>query len=439
MSIIPTPLEGDPDGIADYARIYKQTATRLKSAADDLRDLTDEDSFVSLAVDEIRLKALDARTGTESISVRYDGAADAFLQYSVDLRAAQDRANRALEAFHGADGESGAANRLKDDLENEVLVDNGQTPDLVDRFLAAKRAVDRNAASVASAMAEYNAAVEDKRQAIDRAINALDDAADSSDLNDNFFEKVAGKFQDAYEWAQENLAPIIKTLRDILKVISDILSVVALVVGVLAVFIPALAPLAAALKIVSLVVAGLVLLCSVALFALGRGSLGQMLGDAVGFATSAFMFKAGGKIAEGIATKLGAATVKNGGFVASSSLLNTTVKSQFVYNVANLGGKEFAAGMGAWGTDYVIKETMKTGIKTGGGFLVSLSDGVGTNGIDLAPSAAGPAWNAPAPIEVPNVYTGAPGAVNASFASDTVGSSVSNAVSSGISVSAAAA
>ena len=439
MSTIPTALEGDPDGIADWARIYKQTATRLKNAADDLRDLTDDESFVSLAVDEIRLKALDARTGTESISVRYDGAADAFLQYSVDLRAAQDRANRAMEAFHGADGESGAANRLKQDLEDEVLVDNGQTPDLVERFLAAKRAVERYASSAATAMAEYNAAVEDKRQAIDRAMKALDDAADSSNLNDNFFEKIAGKFQEGYEWAQEYLAPILKDLRDALKIISDILSAISLVVGILAVFIPALAPLAAALKITSLLVAGAVLLCSLALFALGKGSLGQMLGDAVGFATSLFMFKAGGKLVEGIAGKLGAATLKNSGFTASSSLLNTTVASQTKYVIGNLGAKELGQGLGAWGTEYVIKENIKNGLKGGGGLLVSLTDGTGTNGWDMAPSAAGPSWNAPPTIEVPNVYTGDSNAISAGFADNTVGGSVSNAVGAGISVSAVAA
>ena len=438
MNTIPTALEGDPDGIADWARVYKQTATRLKNAANDLRDLTDDESFVSLAVDEIRLKALDARTGTESISVRYDGAADAFLTYSVDLRAAQDRANRAMEAFHGADGESGAASRLKQDLEDEVLVDNGQTPDLVDRFLAAKRAVEQYASSAATALAEYNAAVEDKRQAIDRAMKALDDAADSSDLNDGFFEKIAGKFQEAYEWAQENLAPILAKLRDILKVISDILSVISLVVGILAVFIPALAPLAAALKLTSLIVAGLVLLCSVALFALGKGSLGQMLGDAVSFATNLFMFKAGGKLVEGITGKLGLATVKNGGFTASSSL-STGVAAQTKYMINNLGPKELGDGLTAWGSEYVIKEGMKNTLKGGGGMLVSLTDGIGTNGWDMAPSAAGPSWNAPPPIEVANVYTGAPTAVNANFAENTVGGSVSNAVGAGISVSASAA
>jgi uncharacterized protein YukE len=439
MSTFPDPIEGDPDGISAKARIYKQTATRLKNAADDLRDLTDDETFVSLAVDEIRLKALDARTSTESISVRYDGAADGLLQYSTELRAAQDRANRALTTFHGVDGESGAANRLKDDLESEVLVDNGQTPDLVERFLAAKRAAERYAASAAAAMAEYNAAVEDKNQAVDRAIRALNDAADSSNLNDDFFEKIAGKFQEGYEWAQVYLAPILKELRDALKTISDILSTISLIVGILAVFIPALAPLAAALKITSLLVAGAVLLCSLALFALGKGSLGQMLGDAVGFATSLFMFKAGGKLVEGIAGKLGAATVKNGGFVASSSLLNTTVKSQVAFNVANLGLKEFGAGMGAWGTEYVLKENLKNGLKAGGGFLVSLTDGAATNGVDLAPSAAGPSWNAPPPISVANVYTGEPSAINASFADNTVGGSVSNAISTGVSVSAAAA
>ena len=57
---------------------------------------------------------------------------------------------------------------------------------------------------------------------------------------------------------------------------------------------PFLAPLAAALTLVSIGLAAAVLLCSLVLFALGRESLGRVLSDTIGLATSVITAKLGG-------------------------------------------------------------------------------------------------------------------------------------------------
>lgn len=387
--MIPTPLSGDPETVAAWALRYQQTAEKLKRAANDLRDLTDDETFVSLAVDEISLKALDARSSTEKVSLRYDGAGNAFAAYASELRAAQVRAENAIRAFHNADGSAGTAGRRRDDLENQVAADNGQTPGLVDELLSAVRAFNNWAQESASALGEYHAAVEDKRQAVNRAIAALDDAADDSGLNDNFFEAIGGHFQQIYELAQKHLAPILAALHEVLSGLADILGKITLVLSVLAVFLPVLAPLAAAMTAVSLVVSGLVLLCSLALFALGKASLGQLLGDAISFAAGAIMSKAGPVFKRALGAADDAALA-----LAQPAMAGKTLGSQLSYVLKN--GLNDVQAVTAVAEGVVgVTENVVTDLAVG-----AATDVGGGNTIDLAPSAAGPDWNAPPTIEV---------------------------------------
>lgn len=383
--MIPTPLDGDPDTIADQARVYKATALRLKNAADDLRDLTDDSTFISLAVDEVRLKALDARTATESIHVRYDGAADAMAQYAVDLRAAQDRANRAISNYMGADGEQSAAERLADDLEDSVKTDNGQTPNLVDDFLEAKRALEQFAASTAAALSEYTAAVQDKLDAVNRAITGLKDAADSSNLNDGFFEAIGGAFQEAYEWAQENLTPLIEWAHEFLAQLGEIVSLLAFVVTLLSlipIFTPFLGPIAAVLQIASLAISALTLLCSLALVVLGKGSLGDVVGETIGLVASAVLFGAGSGIKGAVAVA---------GRPAASAALTTATREAIELPAVTEAGVETLI----FATETAVGKT--------GGAVGDMIDS--PLGVDLAPSVAGPSWNAPPTIQIPPVAT----------------------------------
>ncbi|MCU1513184.1 MAG: hypothetical protein JWO10_274 [Microbacteriaceae bacterium] len=390
MSLIPVALDGDPDTVANWGTRYSNAARNLKAAADELRDLTDGQTFVSLAVEEVRLKALDARAATERVSVRYDGAGAALTIYAHDLRAAQGRANRAIAAFYNSD--STVAQRHKEDLQDQCDADNGQTPDLVERLLEAQRRLNNLVADKAAALAEFHAAEADRDAAAWKAAAAVKEAGDESGLNDNFFEAIAGAYQAAYEWAQEYLAPIIQAIYEALKVISQILSVIALIVTVLAVFIPVLAPLAGVLQAASLVVSLLIVACSLALFLLGKGSLGQLLGDVFSAAVSVFFAAAGPGIRAGMgATEQVASTgARSAGFLSTvvsqaklvwntggTAMMHTNAAAEAITGVTEIIGGEVAGGIGeAIGAD---------------------------NTIDLAPSAAGPDWNAPPTLQVENV------------------------------------
>ena len=125
-------------------------------------------------------------------------------------------------------------------------------------------------------------------------MQALDDVADRSELNDGAWDHLGAFFEGVYEWCQEYLAPALEIIRKIAEVVKSIVDVLSLIVGILSIFLPFLAPLAAALTLVSLGLAALILVCSLLLFVLGKESLGRVLSDAIGLATSVLTSKLGG-------------------------------------------------------------------------------------------------------------------------------------------------
>ncbi|MEO8093317.1 MAG: hypothetical protein ABI632_00160 [Pseudolysinimonas sp.] len=415
MSFIPAPLAGDPDTVANWGARFTNAAANLKKAADELNELTDGHTYISLAVDEVRLKALDARAATERVAVRYDGAGSALTIYAHDLRLAQARANRAINSFYNNDAT--VAKRHKQDLQDQCDADNGQTPGLVDQLLEAQRRVNNLVAGKAAALAEFNAAEADRDAAVMKAAAAIQDAGDDSGLNDNFFEAIGGAFQAGYEWAQEYLAPVLRAIHDIVAQISSIVSMIALVLTVLTIFLPFLAPLTALVNAIALTLTVIMLVCSLALLILGKGSLGEVLGDAVSFVTQKF----GGKLAGAISEKIGAATGLNGvkSLFASNSTFLTTGAEQAGFLLSN----------GPSGMQLVEAGTEVLVDKGGEGIAEILGDATGVfewPGADLAPSAAGPSWNAPPTPVIANVFSNTQDVSSAmqSFTSNNLSSSI---------------
>jgi hypothetical protein len=401
MSLIPAPLAGDPDVVENWGIRFVNAANNLKKASDELRQLTDGHTYVSLAIEEVREKALDARTATTNVATRYEGTGNALTVYSHDLRAAQARANRAIAAFYNSD--STTAEHTKDDLQHQVDADNGQTPGLVDKLIAAQHALNNLVAQKAAAWGEFTAAEADRDVAAMRAVHAIQVAGDASKLNDNFFEAIQGQFQAAYEWAQKYLAPVLKVIHDIASEVSNIVGMIALALDVLSVFLPFLAPLAGIMDIVALGLAALVLLTSLVLLFLGKGSLGEVIGDTIGVVAGKFGGKLSGAIAEKVGSKLGLDGVEA---LKGSDNAFLTAKDQ-PWRV-NAGMQwDFLRTEGASGLQVVTAGSTGlvgiAGTAVGGAF----SDAQGVfnwPGADLAPSAAGPSWNAPPTPHIPPVF-----------------------------------
>ncbi|QNO38144.1 hypothetical protein H4J02_03695 [Protaetiibacter sp. SSC-01] len=290
---VPEALTGSPTTISAKARVMTATADALRTAISELRSLASEDVTISEAVDELRVKADGVRHDVEKVETRYRSAATAMVSYHNKLGSAQTRAEAARQRIRDNNSEAAYWRRKKVDIEQRVRAgENSQ--ELLDELLDVKNRVAGYANEFANAMSEYLAAEGDKEDAVTAAMSALQNAADTAGLDDGFWDRVGAVIEVMYEWAQENLGPWIEAIRSVLEIIKGIIDLLSLIVGVLALFLPFLAPLAAALTLVSIGLAAAVLLCSLVLFALGRESLGRVLSDTIGLATSVITAKLGG-------------------------------------------------------------------------------------------------------------------------------------------------
>lgn len=391
---IPELLSGEPATVAAKAQVMTATADALRTAINELRALSSDTVTISEAVDELRDKADGVRTDIDKVEARYRGAATGMVTYKNSLSTAQTRASNARQRIIDNNSDASYWRRHERDLEQRVRAgENSQ--ELLDELLDVQRRVRGYASEFAAAMAEYHAAEGDKDAAVSTAITALQNAADAAGLNDGSWDRVGAVVEVMYEWAQENLGPFIEGLRAVLEIIKGIIDILSLIVGVLSLFLPFLAPLAAALTLVSLGLAASILLCSLVLFALGRESLGRVLSDAIGVATSILTSKMGGLNVFKPGAKL--AGLSN---VAKPSVWSTGLaqaKFEFVFTRALVGTGET---VGIYGMEIAGKlfppgrTAVKLASGIGAGFL---SGGLDVN-FDLFPESGpgGPldgGWN----------------------------------------------
>jgi hypothetical protein len=366
---VPSALDGEPSVVGVTATALGATAQALRDAISELRQLASDDVTISDAVDEVRTKANEARNAISKVEVRYQGAADAMHSYRSGLSSAHSRADAARQRI--IDNNSDARYwRLRVHSLTEQAQAGESSQELLDDLLEAQSRVQSYAAEFSSAMSEYHGAEGDKSAAVDAAIAALHSAAETADIDDGFWDRVANVLENAYEWAQENLTPLLETLRTIAELVKSIVDILALIVTILSVFLPFLAPLAAALTLASIALSALILLSSLLLFALGKESLGRVLGDAIGLATSVITSKMGGMNV----LKPGAKLAGLGGAFSRTAWAEGVagVRVGFALNSAIVGKSETVAGMGLdvagklWGDS--AEGVAKTGVKFAGGW-----------------------------------------------------------------------
>jgi hypothetical protein len=372
---IPDLLTGEPATIGAKARVMTATADALRTAITELRALASDTVTISEAVDELRDKADGVRGDIDKVETRYRGAATAMVTYKHSLSTAQTRASNARQRIIDNNSDAAYWRRHEHDLEQRVRSGEA-SEELLEELLDVQRRVRGYASEFTAAMAEYHAAEGDKDSAVTTAINALHDAADAAGLNDGFWDRVGAVVEVMYEWAQEHLGPFIEQLRAVLEIIKGIIDLLALIVGVLSLFLPFLAPLATALTLVSLGLAAAILLCSLVLFALGRESLGRVLSDAIGVATSILTSKMGGLNVFKPADKLAGLSNVVKPSVWSSGLAQA--KFDFVLTRAVVGTGET---VGTYGMDIAAK------LFPPGRTAVKLASGIGagfvSGGLDV--------------------------------------------------------
>jgi hypothetical protein len=385
---VPVPLSGNAATVHAKALVMTATADALRTAISELRSLSSDTVTISEAVDELRDKADGVRGDIDKVETRYRGAADAMSSYHTGLGNAQARADRARQRITDNNSDAAYWRRHEEDLKQRVL-SGESSQELLDELKDVQRRVEGYADEFLAAMEEYHAAEGDKRDAAAAAVNALQNAADAANLDDGFWDRVGAVVEVMYEWAQENLGPFIEKLRAVLEIIKGIIDILALIVGVLSLFLPFLAPLATALTLVSVGLAAAILLCSLVLFALGRESLGRVLSDAIGLATSVITSKMGGTNLFKPAEKLAGLSQVVKPSVWSSGMQMARFEFAFTRAVVGTGETVGIYGMEIAGKLFPPGRTLvKLGSGIGAGFV---SGGLDVN-FDLFPENGGGAF-----------------------------------------------
>jgi hypothetical protein len=345
---VPSAFAGDPGLIERFARNYSSTADALRHAATELRALANDNVTISLAVDKVRDRADGAYLDTIKVAERYEGAAETYHAYQSALSAAQTQANAARTQVAHNNDNARYWRRQQRELQLEVLTDPSKATELV----TANHEVSHYDAEFHRAMHQYNIAVEDKRRAVVAAMAGLDDAATLAGLNDNLFEAAIGVAEVLYDLAQKYLTPILQRLRAVLEIIKSIVDIISLIVSIASIFLPLLAPLAAALALASMALSVAILLCSLTLMALGKETIGRVLGDVINVAASVVSAKLAGAFKPRALSGLGAIASGAAWKTAAHGATRMTVKA-VARNIAETYAEDLAVSVPADSLNFV--------------------------------------------------------------------------------------
>lgn len=226
-------LDGNPSAVASRADGLSHSAQRIQEAAEALFAL----SFAGTgdALDTITEKADELADKVKATHGRYSGTASALSTYAVELQAAHNKANDAIDSFNNgaryagnAEDEMRELKRKRDTIEDADPNDArlSQIDDDM-RDLAGMR--DNYERQQHDAEAKRAEAQRDLDEAAERAIRSIDSAMSST--NDGFWDHVGDFFANI----GEALAAIAKWIGEVLKTIIEailiaILAVVALLI-----------------------------------------------------------------------------------------------------------------------------------------------------------------------------------------------------------------
>ena len=372
---VPAVIPGDPDTVSRFATAFSNTADALRDAAQQLRNLANENMTISLAVDEVRDKADEVASDTGKVAERYQGAGDTFASYASALASARSTGNGARANIVSNNDDARYWRHRERDLREQVALGSTDAEVLQDLQDAARK-VTHYDGLFATYIGRYGSAVDDRDSAVTAAINGLADAESAAGLNDGFFDGILGDLQQLWALISEYLGPIIEVLKQALEILKQIVDILALIVSILAIFLPFLAPLALALTALGAILAIAIFACSALLFLMGRQSLGQLISDGITMVVSVVTAKLGG------GTLLG--NLK-GGAATFSAVAARFANPQTVSIVVNTTAAALKPAAAQFALDGI-----KGGLLSAGSTPFSFVLG---EGLDFTLGGSGPAWD----------------------------------------------
>ena len=272
-----TPLPGDPHVVKSEAARIIDAADRMKAAAKLLASIASGGSMESDAVDELRSSASEVAIVMTKAAVRYEGTGHALAEYAPVLEAAQRQAKTAIAQL-GATSVGHAREAVHraelDPWEHVTLSEEEQSQRRVD-LANAKAELAEQERAAAAALALYEDAKRDIEVAAQVAMGRIQDANESSTLNDSFWDDWNG-IVDKY------IAPALEFIADLADQLGDVLGMIAAVLAI----IPGLQALAGALAIAAIALKAVSLLATYYLALLGKATWGDVVKKGIKLAIS---------------------------------------------------------------------------------------------------------------------------------------------------------
>jgi hypothetical protein len=277
-------LQGSPDLVESKARRYIEIADAIQRSTSALKQISDEISTRSLAMDETREKATKVRESIEKAQERYRETGAALQTYASALRSAKEDAQAAILEIGRAESDLAAARTAQHNAEqHESGLPSSATPqEAAEARTASSRAGDRVAdaeGDLAYWQGRWRDAADDKDSAARTAVGRIEEVVtgkNTNGLKDGTWDKVGKLWDSFYEWA---------------KVVCDVAGILAIFLSWVPVLGQVLLVLAAAGAIMAVVDAALK-------WARGDGSFLGVLGAAGLAALALFGGKAIGTIAK---------------------------------------------------------------------------------------------------------------------------------------------
>ena len=246
------PVAGDPDKLLDLIRYYTDLAKTISDEAIMLKRIGggDASQLMGEAADAARSKSTDVAGQLDQASRRYEAARDALRQFAPALDQGRLESMKALTDAEAAHAATISSTNLPDPSvdrpKDAPPLTNEETTEIGNRT----NAINRASEELGAAKSRLRAALDVLDEAGRSAASIINDAINHDGLRDTWQYKLR------QGWLK------------FLKVLVKVLTWIGVALAVLAFFIPGLAVLA----IAGAVVAGLALIASISLAAMGEGS-----------------------------------------------------------------------------------------------------------------------------------------------------------------------
>lgn len=258
------PVPATKEGLDDIITHYKDIAAAMTEQSSLLKRIGNGDVRLlkGQAADAMRKRARESAEALGKVADRYHDVKDALVGYQDPLGTARKETGEAIDAAEDADKALGIAEDMPDPVNEDRSKDD---PPLTDE--------DRDASSERStAISTAESSLEAAKTKASKALEALQQAADTAAAKIKENWDVDGLHHSWQEALRHQIAKV-------LKKIVEILGYIGMALAVLSILIPGLG----IVTLLGVVTAGLALVASITLAAMGEGSWLSVIIGIVGF------------------------------------------------------------------------------------------------------------------------------------------------------------